>query len=127
MKKKKGSEIVKEFLDYLAEADKQWAYAFEKVGEEDKRASDFLHTLELEDLKAPERNKIAKQLQENRKDRRYYKDIVEETDPVLCLINDPQNKKVIDKLKQVLGELRKVEGYHANRTYIPRIEKQRDK
>lgn len=124
MRKKKGSETVKEFLDYLCDTDKQWAYAYGKVGEEDKRASDLLHKLELEDLKAPERNKIATQLQINRKDRRYYKDIVEGGQPIIDFINDPQHKKTIDKLKQVLGELRKVEGYHSNRTYIPRIEKQ---
>lgn len=56
--------------------------------------------------------------------RRYFKDRIEEYQPLIDFASDPQNKKIIDKLTQVLGEMRKQERYHNNRTYYPRILKE---
>ena len=86
---------------------------------------DYLHSLELDDLKCDERSKIATKLMINRKDRRYYKDRVEEFEPIVQFFDDPQNKKVLDKLKQVLGQVRKAENYHKDRIYIPRVLKEK--
>lgn len=57
---------------------------------------------------------------------RYFKDRVEEYQPIIDFITDPQNKKFIDKLTQVLGEVRKQERYRQNRTYYPRILKEKE-
>lgn len=122
-----GSLIIEQFLNYISECEKKKSYACSKVGEEDKRCGDLLHELELGDLPTRERNAVAKQLETNRKDRRYYKDIVEETSPVCDYMSDPKHRASIEKLKQLLGEVRKVEKYHESRTYIPRIEKDKAK
>lgn len=119
----KKSEIITQFLNYIDNCQKQYDYAYEKVGIEDKRTGDLLHQLELETTTYNERSKIATQLRISRRDRRYYKDIVEECQPILSFMNEQTHRKAINQLKQVLGEVRKVEKYHEGRTYIPRIER----
>lgn len=120
-KQKKSSDIIKEFLDYLQDCQVKNTFAYDSVNEQDKLSQDLLHKLELEDLSPKERNKVARELQLNRKDRRYYKDLVEETEPIKRYVAD--NKKALDTLKMVLGEVRKVEKFHETRTYIPKSEK----
>ena len=121
MKQQTGSDVLKEFLDYITDCQSKYNYAYENVGEQDKLSQDLLHKLELEDLPAKERNVVAKELETNRKDRRYYKDIVEITDPIKKYY--AENKKAIDNLRILLGQIRKIESYHQNRSYIPKSEK----
>lgn len=121
---KKPSEYISEFLNFVAEAQVQHRLCSEEEDRQEKLTQDYLHSLELDDLKCNERSKIATKLAINRKDRRYYKDRVEELTPIVEFFNDPVNKKVLDKMKQVLGETRKSEGYHSNRKYIPRVLKE---
>ena len=54
-------------------------------------------------------------------DRRKYKDIFEETDDVVRFFREPQHKKTLDQMRQLLGTVRKAEKYHENRHYINRI------
>lgn len=121
---KKPSEFISEFLNFVAESQVQCRIYSEEVNNQDKLTQDYLHSLELDGLKRDERSKVATKLAINRKDRRYYKDRVEELTPIVEFFNDPVNKKVLDKMKQVLGETRKSEGYHSNRKYIPRVLKE---
>ena len=118
---KKPSEYLTEFLNFVAEAQSQYKFCSEEVNNQDKLTQDYLHSLELDGLKRDERSKVATKLAINRNDRRYYKDRVEEFEPIVQFFDDPQNKKMLDKLKQVLGALRKVEGHHKDRKYIPRV------
>lgn len=60
-----------------------------------------------------------------RKDRRYYKDKVEELQPLIDFLGETENKKVIDRLKRVLGETKKQEKGHENRFYVPRVLKEK--
>lgn len=122
---KKPSECIKEFLDFVAEAQVQYRIYSEEVNNQDKLTQDYLHSLELDGLKCDERSKIATKLAINRKDRRYYKDRVEELGPIVEFFEEPQNKKVLDKLKQVLGTVRRAEGYHKDRVYVPRVLKEK--
>jgi hypothetical protein len=94
---------------------------------QDQLTQDFLHSLELDDLKCDERSKLATKLAINRKDRRYYKDRVEELQPIVDFFADPQNKKVLDKLTNVLGACRKAEHYHKDRIYVPKVLKEKKK
>lgn len=34
---------------------------------------------------------------------------------------EPQHKRTLEQLRQLLGKVRKVEKYHENRYYIPRL------
>lgn len=121
---KKSSEYIVEFLNFATEAQAKYKFCSEEVNNQDKLTQDYLHSLELDGLKCDERSKLATKLMINRKDRRYYKDWVEELEPIVTFFAEPQNKKVLDKLTQVLGQTRRVEGYHKNRIYIPKVLKE---
>lgn len=115
----KNSEFIQQAIQFFEQCEKDYRTAYDAVNREDKLTQDLLHAFELDELKAPERNKIGKEISINRKNRRYYKDVVESTEPVLNYI--AQNKKAVDCLKNLLGELRKVEQYHSKRKYKPRV------
>lgn len=78
----------------------------------------MIHSIEFcNDSK--KRSKTATALHSIRKDRRYYKDMNEEAGVIVDYLEN--HKKAVEKLKFVLGEMRKVEAYHENRTYKPRV------
>ena len=122
---RKPSEYISEFLNFVSEAQSHYKFCYEEMETQDKLTQDYLHMLELDDLKCSERSKLATKLAINRKDRRYYRDRVEELESIVRFFEDPQNKKVLDKLKEVLGQTRKAENYHKNRIYIPRVLKEK--
>jgi hypothetical protein len=111
----------------VVNAQSQYRFYSEEVNNQDKLTQDYLHSLELDNLKCDGRSKIATKLMVNRKDRRYYKDRVEELEPIVQFFTEPQNKKVLDMLKQVLGATRKAENYHKDRIYIPKILKNKER
>ena len=117
-KNRKKSEIISDFLLLIDEARTEYNIAYEKVGLADKARTDLLHEIELCE-KYDERNKAATKLRYILKDRRYYKDILEES--VLLVDYYDEYKKAINMLKEVLGKMRKVEAYHSDRTYKPRF------
>lgn len=118
---KKSSEYITEFLNFITEAKSQYNFCSEEVNNQDKLTQDYLHSLELDNLKCGERSKLATKLAINRKDRRYYKDRVEELEPIVKFFEEPQHKKVLDKLTQALGQTRRAESYHKDRVYVPRV------
>lgn len=122
---KKPSEHISEFLNFIAEAQSQYRFCSEEVDNQEKLTQDYLHSLELDGLKRDERSKVATKLAINRKDRRYYKDRVEELKPIVQFFEEPQNKKMLNKMREVLGIVRKSELYHKDRQYIPRILKEK--
>lgn len=118
------SEQLSSFLNFIAAAQSHYNFCLDEMHKQEKLTQDYLHSLELDDLKCDERSKLATKLAINRKDRRYFKDRVEELEPIVTFFADGQNKKMLDKLRQVLGQVRKQEGYHTDRTYYPRILKE---
>lgn len=124
---KKPSEYISEFLNFVADSQSQYRFCSDEVNNQDKLTQDYLHSLELDDLKCDERSKVATKLAINRKDRRYYKDQVEEFEPIVKFFEDQQSKRVLDKLKQVLGETRRWESYHKDRKYKPRVLKDKER
>jgi hypothetical protein len=122
---KKPSEYISEFLNFVSWAQSHYKFCSDEVNNQDKLTQDYLHSLELDDLKRDERSKVATKLMINRKDRRYYRDRVEELESIVQFFEEPQNKKVLDKLRQVVGATRKAESYHKDRKYIPRVLKEK--
>lgn len=114
----KSSEVIEAFICLLEEAPKKFNAAYELVGAEDRKSGDILHFLELEEVDEDKYGEILIQLQTVRKDRRYYKDLIELYDPIKKYIEE--NKKAVEQLKQMLGKVRKAEAYHEERSYIPR-------
>ncbi|MCI8585533.1 MAG: hypothetical protein HFI92_06480 [Lachnospiraceae bacterium] len=114
------SEKIKAFLDFVNESQSCYNLSLESMKNEEKRLQDFLHAIEFE-TNVKERSKICTKLHLSRKARRGYKDQVEIYEPIVRFFQDSQNKRTLDKLKQLLGEIRRVEKYHRDRTYIPRV------
>lgn len=123
-KNKLPSEYLTEFLNFIKNAQSHYKFCEEEMHNQDALTQDYLHKLEIDELNCAERSKIATKLAINRKDRRYYKDRIGELKPIIDFFADSQRKKVLDDLKQVLGSVRKEEGYHKYRTYVPRILKE---
>lgn len=117
----KRSETIKAFLDLLDESTKLLPMMEERLKREDDLTQDLLHAIELGDG-YKERNKHATLLAKNRRDRRGCKDAIEELN--LLTAWALKNSGAINQLKQVLGELRKVEKHHENRHYNPRVLKE---
>ena len=118
----RASEEVKAFLDFIREAEPRYMLALEAMKTEEKRTQDFLHAIEFEPH-AGERSKIATKMRASRIARRENKDIVEELEPIIDFLSVQSNKNAIDQLTQLLGRIRKVEKYHENRSYHPRVER----
>lgn len=115
------SEYISEFLDFVSNIQSGYNDCYEEMKKQEQLTQDYLHSLELGELRYEERNKVATKLAINRKDRRYFKDRVEEYEPIVKFLSEQNNKNVINKLKQVLGEVRKMENYHKDRFYVPKV------
>lgn len=111
---------IKEFLDFVKQCQEDYSTAMEGLKLEEKRQCDLEHMIEFEES-YKERCKIGTRLHKCRKARRAYKDTVEVTEKVVKFFQEPQHKKTLDQMTQLLGEVRKKEKYHENRTYIPRV------
>ena len=118
----KASERIKSFLDFVRESETHYNLALEAMETENKRTQDFLHAIEFEPH-SEERSKIATRMRASRIARRENKDKVEELEPLIDFLSVPANRKAVDQLTQILGRIRKVEKYHENRSYHPRVEK----
>ena len=121
MTNKPSSTYLSDFLDLVANAQIRYRVCNEEISKQDKLTQDYLYSLELDNLDRGERSKMATKLSINRKDRRYYKDRIEEFEPIVDFFKDPNHKRTLDQLTQLLGKLRKVEDYHKNRTYKPKV------
>jgi hypothetical protein len=125
------SQKLKEFLDFQEEAVEAYKYYYEKVNECDKLKCDLLHKIELSTYKdRNEEKRLQTQLKYCLRDRRYFKDRVEELEPFVSLFLSKEKEQetltrncntAINHMKQALGGVRKAESYHASRTYKPRI------
>ena len=118
-KKNKNSKIISEFLNLLREADNICTYAEEQKNREEAKTQDIIHKMELENLNYKERAKLATQLTNNRRERRIYKDELEEYQGIADFAKE--HKDIVRQLEQLLGQLRKVEKYHENRRYTPKV------
>ena len=117
----KNSIIISDFVKLAQAAKGQLAIYKDECKRQEDLTQDYLHTLELENLTRDERAKIAKLLSTNRRDRRYFKDRIEELEPIVTFFEDPANKKCFNQLTQLLGTVRQAENYHASRSYIPKV------
>lgn len=127
----KVSKRLEDFIEFYDEAINTYKYAYDMVNQCDKLKCDLLHKIELglfEDNN--EEKRIQTQLKYCLKDRRYYKDRVEELEPfVILFLSKDKEKEIntrnfvncVNQIKNTLGGVRKAEDYHRERTYKPRI------
>jgi hypothetical protein len=127
-----ASKKLSDFLSFYDEAINSYKYYYDKVNECDKLKCDLLHKIELGQFAdRNEEKRIQTQLKYCLKDRRYYKDRVEELEPFAMLfLSKEKDKEHITKActmainqmrSNCLGSIRRAEEYHRERTYKPRI------
>lgn len=132
MKNNLVSENLEDFLNFLTEVKSDYEYAMGQLKKCQDFTQDILHSLELDNLPYKEKCKLMTKLATCRKDRRYWKDIIEELEPIYAIFYPmdnltntkdtcARNVKTINVLRESLGKVRKVENYHSDRTYRPRI------
>lgn len=114
------SEKIKSFLDFVDECKELNSIAKDAISREEKQQQDLLHEIEFE-TNGRKRSPIDTRLHRCRVERRKNKDIFEVTEEVVKFFREPQHKKTLDQMRQLLGNVRKVEKYHDSRIYIPRI------
>lgn len=114
------SEEIKRFLDFVDQSRKEYSSAMDGMHLEEKRLQDFLHAIVFAPT-AKERSKICTKLHKSRQERRRQKDTVEELEALVKFFQEPQHKKTLDQMTQLLGRIRKVEKYLAERQYKPRV------
>lgn len=124
------SQQLENFLNFYTNAKVDYVYAQEQLKKCQDYTQDILHSLELDDIPYKERCKLMTKLTICRKDRRYWKDRVEELEPFITIFDASssntkgeceRNKRVLNLLREALGSARKVEKYHSDRKYYPRI------
>ena len=118
--KLKASGNIKSFLDFVDECHELNSMAAKGISTEEKRQQDLLHEIEFQN-NSKKRGPLCTKLHHCRAERRRYKDIFEETDEIVKFFREPQHKRTLEQLRQLLGKVRKVEKYHENRYYIPRL------
>ena len=102
----------------LKQCQLDYDWHFDNVNKKDKETQDLLHQIEL-GATYDERIKATPKLTQVRRERRISKDIVENTESIIKFVEE--NKKVINKLSQLLGDIRKVERSHHGRVYKAKI------
>jgi len=116
------SEIIADFLELLREAENSYNFNYDSVNQMDKLKQDILHKFELQQMTDGEMLELDQTLIDCLKQRRDFKDAAEELEPIRDFLGS--NKKFVKQVKQLLGKVRKVEEYHAERSYRPRVLKE---
>ena len=116
----KPSEVIKDFLDYLVNSQKEYQAACTEMFAEDKKVQDFLHAIEFEkDSKV--RSKISTKFHISRNFRRAAKDRSLQLERVAKFYSDKANKPFIDKLRSMVQDQKKEEEWiESERVYYPR-------
>ncbi len=123
----KFSTTISDFCNAITNAERDYEWNFEEVNRLDRLTQDYLHKLELEKLNYSERAKIATKLSRCRQLRRQSKDTVEILEPLIAFIEGDKGKQMLNLMKEVLGQTRKVEGRMDNRVYRYRVIEDGDK
>lgn len=107
-------------INDLSELVKIYDFCEDQLDVEQQITQDLLHAIEFSnDYK--ERYKYSTTLHYNRKRRRLYKDAMTVLKPIIEFIQKEENKKVLNRLSNILGEARKVKSHNVDRTYSPRV------
>lgn len=111
-----SAEYIAEFFKYCDLALVEYKRAQEEIEHERQYMQDLLHLIEFSD-NYKDRYKMSTQMHRSRVKRRFFKDRVEELEPLVRFLTKDDNKKFIDKLKSICGEIRKIEKTHTERVY----------
>ena len=115
------SAILSDTLKMFEDAKRDYAWNREETYRLDNLTQDWLHELELGNLTYAQRAKIATKLATTRKHRRASKDTYELLTPLIDYLESERGKQMLDRLRETLGQTRKIEERMKTRTYRYRI------
>jgi uncharacterized protein YheU (UPF0270 family) len=116
-KQDKVEKTLQEFNIILRQAYDDYKRFDKEVNEMDKATQDVLHQLELGEKVVV--SKWSRELVNVRKQRRFAKDKVEELKPLYDYYLE--NQKSINKIANIIGELRAIKKHQSKRVYKPRV------
>ena len=114
------SKVLDDFLTFLRKIELDYNIAVKEENEINNKTQDILHQLEIDDHSYNENAKLAKGLKLVRQQRREYKDLIRDLDPLMKWYKE--NQRVIRDLEAVLGIMRKTEKNFESRTYIKKTD-----
>lgn len=114
-------EVISNFLKLTSNIESEYRIASELLEEQNQLTQDYLHKLELGKLNAVELTKVAKNIQENRKERRKHKNDMEYAQIIVEFVQNPQTRDVLHQLEAALGKLRKMKKQRQYRVYRFRV------
>lgn len=121
MKDKEISEVLQDFINDIEKWKNEYQAAEDFVKKEDRRLQDLVHEVEFAENREM-RNKVATRLHRSRRERRRQKDELMRRQLIVDFFNEPQNKKVLNNLRQLLGKQRTQEDFlNGKREYKPRV------
>ena len=118
----KHSQTIADFIKYVDDAKNAYRVAEAAFHEQEKIECDITHRMELGCI-YKERCKLATQLTACLRERRYYKDIMNQTAPIVEWTKDGKCNAALNQLKNALGKVRKEESYMETSTYKPKTDK----
>ena len=95
-------------------------FCVEQIDREQLITQDLLHAIEFSN-NYKERYRYSTQLHYNRVRRRQYKNAVAVLKPLVEFMRKEENKKVFNRLSNILGEARKAKKHINEKTYSPRV------
>lgn len=118
---KTATKRLEDFCKLCTDAVQDYNCYHEEVNRLDKLTQDYLHIIELDDLKYSERAKLATKLSECRRLRREAKNNVEILQSLVDYLCSDDGVATLKSFKSILGKTRQIENYHKTRTYKFRI------
>jgi hypothetical protein len=115
------SEEISNVCKLIDNAQKDYQWNKEKLTEADGLTQDYLHSLELDNLKYEDRAKLATKLAKVRRERREYKDTIQVLEPLIMYLETDKGRQLSNLLKEALGKTRKVEEKMKTRKYCRRV------
>lgn len=117
----KRSEIISQFLNMLRAAKTEHTGSQDRLKEYNNATQDILHDLELNEHTAEELAELTDRIIAVRRDRRIDKDTFEITEKIVEVLSKADIQNTIGVFDRLLGQVRKVENYHENRSYHTKI------
>lgn len=114
-------EVISNFLKLTSNIESEYRIASELLEEQNQLTQDYLHKLELGKLNAIELTKVAKSIQDNRKERRKHKNDMEYAQIIVEFVQNPRTRDVLHQLEATLGKLRKMKKQRQYRVYRYRV------
>ena len=117
----KRSEVISQFLNMLRAAKTEHTGSQDRLKGYNNATQDILHDLELNEHTVEEKTELTDKIIAVRRERRIDKDTFEITEKIVEALVRSDIQNAIGVFDRLLGQVRKVENYHENRSYHPKI------